>query len=455
MAVPGSLTRQSTACTTHALARYFRYTQRNASHGGAVPLAGLVSAIVEAVERLAIARGWLGTRGREYAPDNQPPWIVHIPPAPLTHVSIGSVICWTTTHGADGWHVDPLTALLWSLLVGLDVAPVDVGACPACVKRGSRSTTFRTVDFEPCATCSVDGKPTGRDLRHPARLLLDASHEWGVVSEEGAGGTIIGDDLKPRPAVAGDPVCIPNGDAEARAHLAVLADLWHDGRATHAVEVAIPSKWAPHDLGPTPVVVWCDGRVGSIRRTPHGAQVKTTASGPCEVLVEEATAQVEARPLRVQARWLVSWLLGWPGDSREVCGSEMAAVAAKIWKRLTVPCRRCPGPMWDRNGVYADNCSHCDDRGRVPDLQGERPERRTVVAEWGSQRAATLIRVQSAGEHVTIDGLEYAVTSYSVDHTGRPDSHGLVTFELVRFRRVTTSTVFGGASDIDGLQPIE
>lgn len=60
--------------------------------------------------------------------------------------------------GVDSWVVPPLVALAWALCVEAgDV--VDVGRCPACVKRGG------------CPDCNG----TGVDRREAARLVLDAA----------------------------------------------------------------------------------------------------------------------------------------------------------------------------------------------------------------------------------------------------------------------------------------
>jgi hypothetical protein len=125
---------------------------------------------------------------------------------------------------SQAWLPSPHAALVWALVVEADLPPVDMGRCPSCAARGGGwewarnegasgpwSTATGRLEGEiqlyqsepqpgawvvdaapsghpgwqyaarPCPACAVDGKPTGRERREVARLLLDAQHHQGAL----------------------------------------------------------------------------------------------------------------------------------------------------------------------------------------------------------------------------------------------------------------------------------
>lgn len=159
--------------------------------------------MLAAVERWARARGWLVTQHAHgqvdhWLFDDRPRWEQGTGGG---ECRAGNARIWLPrpAENVEWRDVDPHTALLWALSVEAGVT-VDVGRCPACVKRGGRDEwiyahTTRERDWlkkheyawscgawswvgpvkiwpmsRPCTACNG----TGRDIREDARLVLDA-----------------------------------------------------------------------------------------------------------------------------------------------------------------------------------------------------------------------------------------------------------------------------------------
>lgn len=220
--------------------------------------------MLSALERWADAKGWwLGSDTDRWFVE-RPTWVVRTPSAGgRLSIALGG-------NGLE-YAVTPEWAVAWALTVEAGLEAVDVGPCPACAKRSLPGRKLVTVEWAqrdwkgfwsdpqmcqwersrfavgPMVSLTVDGatrwsagghkvmefasRPchdcngTGRDLRAPARLVLDAAPRPYPEDERRI---LFGDNPPPRVRLGGcgDEVSTTHrpGDIIAREHLSVIAD---------------------------------------------------------------------------------------------------------------------------------------------------------------------------------------------------------------------------------------